>query len=89
VPDSSLPVGAFRAATKICLEQELKLAPVDDTLVVNVTTKDARVKSVTKTSGGSALPAALFGCLEKQYAKAKLSKSAETFSLTLRLSPAE
>lgn len=86
------PVGLVRAATRVCLEDELHLTPSAETLTLELTFKEERIRGVTRVAQGAtptALPATLLPCLERQYAKIRVSKPPPKLALVLDLTPAD
>lgn len=73
---AGFPTGAFRAATRMCLEETQ--ASADGSLELKLSISGGHVKAVTSdkaaTSGNA--PPALVPCLQRLYAKVNLGKTA-------------
>lgn len=91
---AGFPSGAFRAATKICLEETH--APAAMTLELELATQGGRVRTVSTAKGvrsgdGGAdvgATSSLIACLQRLYAKITVAKMPARFSASVSAAPA-
>lgn len=94
---AGFPTGAFRAATKMCLEETH--APAELTLALELATQAGRVRTVSMAAGlglghhgdggadaGATSP--LVACLQRLYAKITVAKMPARFTASVSVAPA-
>lgn len=82
---ADFPTGAFRAATKLCLEETR--ASVEATIELKLTTKGGHVRTVNATSDAAdaGVPPSLTACLQRLYAKIPIANAPEKLSASVRV----
>ncbi len=90
---AGFPTGAFRAATKMCLEEVH--APAEMTLELTLATQGGRVRTVNKAGGlsgdgsaGAGATSPLVACLQRLYAKITVAGMPARFSAAVSVAPA-